>query len=349
MSLDLTNGDRLDVSPIVERKSNIVTLSSSAKPISTTLQTKPVQPIAVAPTLAIPSPNTQAQAGSVGISIPRRINIAQSITPRTISQVAAPTGTTPSGTTSSGTSIPRLASPQSQSQSQSPSASPSASPSGASPSDTSQSGTPSEQEQTTDAGSKTVEEKTEVTSVTKPDAKKGMLWIVGLVVGGIGGYFMGKKQNKVLTYSLIGAGIGGGIGFFADKYMGKESGLKKGKSTTSESTTTNSDEFANKMIDTMRLFIKSLSGGTGDKEFNEQIEKQRPAITKGIKDAFAKLNDKEKPAIIAWVDFQLDKLKNYNEATFEKESKEKKDELNKKFGVDVEEIYNRFSKEIQVK
>ena len=234
MSLDLTNGDRLDVSPIVERKSNLVTLTSTTKPLSTNLTVKPVsQPIAVAPTLSIPTPSLAqsvqpTQTIGATTMIPRRINIAQAVTPRTLVQTAQPasTGIIPrtvspqvaaqqlaaeTGTTPSGTSIPRVASPQAQAGSPAPSGS------GSAPAEST--------EETTEEGAKTAGEKTEIpASTTSQEKKKGMLWLVGLVVGGIGGYFMAKNQNKnLLTYSLIGAGVGGGLGYMADKSMAKKS------------------------------------------------------------------------------------------------------------------------------
>lgn len=247
MSLDLTNGDRLDVSPIVERKSNIIKPISVAKPLSTNLDVKPVsQPIAVAPTLSIPTPSLSQTLQSgvqptqpIGATtmIPRRINIAQAVTPRTLVQTAQPTASTgiiprtvspqvaqaqqlaaETGTTPSGTSIPRMASPQAQ-------AGAGAGSGGAAPTEST--------EETTEEGAKTAGEKTEIPSTTSQEKKKSMLWLVGLVVGGIGGYFMAKNQNKnLLTYSLIGAGVGGGLGYMADKAMAKKS------TTTTPATTT---------------------------------------------------------------------------------------------------------------
>lgn len=48
-------------------------------------------------------------------------------------------------------------------------------------------------------------------------------WFLGLLVGGIGGYFFAKNKGKNLIGStLIGAGIVGVVGFGADKFIGKK-------------------------------------------------------------------------------------------------------------------------------
>lgn len=241
--LDVTNSEFLDVSPIVERKSNIIT-TTSTKPLPR------LSTVSVRPRLAVSeaSPSTMGglPSGTFGgtslsgtttsststgaISIPRL-----TLNPLSSSTVSeSGTTQTTAGATTTG-SIPRTMSPQALA-SLSSSTSASASPSSPAPSGggavggggggggaTSGSEEDSQkQEEGTESTAKTqggLPPTSPAPKTEKTDFYKSY-WFIGIIAGGVLGYLYAKnKGGNLMSMALIGAGVGGGAGFVAEKMM----------------------------------------------------------------------------------------------------------------------------------
>ena len=148
---------------------------------------------------------------------------------------------------------------------------------------------------------------------------------------------------------MIGAGIGGGLGIVANKFMGKKtttstksSGDKAGSGSSDKVT---DDKLIDAMINSMRQMVVSLAVTFGqdkakaEADFNTDFEKQKPQVIAKGKEVLATMKDNEKQAVYEMILFETDlysKAKNQEDVEkIESQLNSKIQELSTKYSVDL--------------
>jgi hypothetical protein len=218
MSLDITNSDLMDCSPFAEQYSGVTRTATTAVVPRTTGLT--------AVNVGVPK-----SKGIISAQPTKPVISIKTVPPRAIvhpTPTPSPTPTpTPSPTptptpTPSPTPVPETRTP---SQNTTPPPASTGGGGGGSSTDESQ---PEQETDSSQAGAR----------VSKPDEENKFyksFWFWGLLVGGVGAYFYAKNKNKGMVASvLIGAGIGGGLGYTIEKFMNKPTPTTKTPEKTQE-------------------------------------------------------------------------------------------------------------------
>ena len=192
MSIDLTNSDKLDTSPFVDRYSNVL-----AKGGSLVKRIIPTTPIRQAPSSSImkvaPTTTTPTTPPETTVTTPTVTPVTNVVTPPIETTAPAPSGGGGGG---------------------------GGAPSGGG------GGEPSGGEAPMDKSADTLTTTATpinlgVSQVDNTEFYMKM-WFWGLLVGGVAGYLLAKKKAKDLkSFALIGAGIGGFGGLVVEKMMNK--------------------------------------------------------------------------------------------------------------------------------
>jgi len=154
-----------------------------------------------------------------------------------------------------------------------------------------------------------------------------------LIIGGIAGYFYAKKNSKnILAFSLLGAGIGGGLGYAFNKFKGGSSA-------------SNDDKIADTLIENAKNNFVAMAVATGQdvnktkKDFDAQIGAKKPEIIKKLKEILLAFNNNEKQAVVEMIKYQnglMSSLKNSQDvAKFNEKVNAKIQEINKKYSLDI--------------
>jgi hypothetical protein len=154
-----------------------------------------------------------------------------------------------------------------------------------------------------------------------------------LIIGGIAGYFYAKKNSKnILAFSLLGAGIGGGLGYAFNKFKGGSSA-------------SNDDKIADTLIENAKNNFVAMAVATGQdvnktkKDFDAQMSAKKLEIIKKLKEILLAFNNNEKQAVVEMIKYQnglMSSLKNSQDvAKFNEKVNAKIQEINKKYSLDI--------------
>ena len=154
-----------------------------------------------------------------------------------------------------------------------------------------------------------------------------------LIIGGIAGYFYAKKNSKnILAFSLLGAGIGGGLGYAFDKFKGGSSA-------------SNDDKIADTLIENAKNMFVTMAVAAGQdvnktkQDFDAQMSAKKPEIIKKLKEILLAFNNNEKQAVVEMIKYQnglMSSLKNQQDiAKFNEKVNAKIQEINKKYSLDI--------------
>jgi hypothetical protein len=154
-----------------------------------------------------------------------------------------------------------------------------------------------------------------------------------LIIGGIAGYFYAKKNSKnILAFSLLGAGIGGGLGYAFDKFKGGSSA-------------SNDDKIADTLIENAKNMFVTMAVAAGQdvnktkQDFDAQMSAKKPEIIKKLKEILLAFNNNEKQAVVEMIKYQnglMSSLKNPQDvAKFNEKVNAKIQEINKKYSLDI--------------
>lgn len=171
-----------------------------------------------------------------------------------------------------------------------------------------------------------------------------------LILGGVIGFFYAKKTSKnILSFTLLGAGIGGGLGYGIKSFTKKDTDNANKKEGV---VINNDDDLIKLLIENMKQLVVSMATIMGqdkakvEEEFNKQLDTKKDEIFKKSKDILSTLKDNEKKALGEILSYEnsLYKTNLSNEKDAEKLNSDldnKIQELSKKYSIDLKSVIEK--------